>query len=187
MTDVSHRPGRRHTPFTKPTHRFRTVEDDHPHQTEDPLVNTPTPSTEPIATSTDRATVVLVDPTAPDGETSLDALRDTDTHVLVVVLASGRSCNALRERAHDQGISVTSAAWTYLERMAIRVSRPGRIVGTIVAAGPDPAFELASVVAEHPCERIVLPASTSRVDRMLPGRLARTSPVPVEIAALLSA
>jgi len=146
-------------------------------------VNTPTPSDAPI----DRATVVLVDPTSPDGETSLDALRLADTHVLIVVLASGKACNALRDRAHDQGISVTSAAWGYLEQMAVRVSRPGRVVGTIVAAGPDPAYELTSVVAEHSCERIVLPASTQRVDRMLPRRLARTSPVPVEIAALLSA
>ncbi|MEZ5295489.1 MAG: hypothetical protein R2697_04220 [Ilumatobacteraceae bacterium] len=32
-----------------------------------------------------RATVVLVDPTAPDGTTSLDALSDADDHVLLVV------------------------------------------------------------------------------------------------------
>ena len=150
-------------------------------------MNTPTPSDTPTATSTGRATVVLVDPTAPDGETSLDALRDTDRHVLIVVLTSGRACNALRNRAHDQGVSVTSAAWSYLESLALRVSCAGRVVGTIVAIGPDAAYELTSVVAEHPCERIVLPASTVQVDRMLPRRLARTSPIPVEIAALQSA
>lgn len=134
-----------------------------------------------------RAVVVLVDPTSPDGENSLDALRTSDTHVLIVVLTSGRACNALRDRAHDQGISLTSAAWGYLEDVALRVSRPDRVVGTIVATGPDPAYELASVIAEHPTERVVLPSSITRIDRMLPRRLARTSPVPVETAALLSA
>ncbi|TDT17441.1 hypothetical protein BDK89_3051 [Ilumatobacter fluminis] len=150
-------------------------------------MNTPTPSTEPTATSTDRATVVLVDPTSPDGETSLDALHDADRHVLIVVLTSGRACNALRNRAHDQGVSVTSAAWSYLEEVALRVSRSGRVVGTIVASGPDAAYELISVVAEHPCERIVLPASTARIDRMLPRRLTRQTPVVVETAAFASA
>lgn len=148
-------------------------------------MNTSPSPTHPAPTA--RATVVLVDPTSPDGETSLETLRDTDTHVLIVVLTSGRACNALRDRAHGQGVSVTSAAWGYLEQLALRISRPGRVVGTIVADGPDPAYELTSIVAEHPCERIILPASTNRVDRMLPRRLARSTPITVETAALLSA
>ena len=134
-----------------------------------------------------RATVVLVDPTAPDGTTSLDALSDADDHVLLVVLTTGRASYALRERAHELGTSVTSAAWSYLERLAVGLSRPGRVVGTIVAAGPDPAFELATVVAEHPTDRIVLPSSAARTDRMLSRRLARTTPVAVVSTALLSA
>ena len=185
VTDVAHHPGSRHTPFTGLTHQFRTVERTTTHPTEEPLVNTSSPIHSPMPIA--RATVALVDPTSPDGENSLDTLRDSDAHVLIVVLVSGRSCNALRSRAHAQGVSVTSAAWGYLERLALRVTRPDRVVGTIVAAGPDPAYELASVLAEHDCERVVLPSSTRRVDPMLPRRLAQMTSVAVETAALVSA
>lgn len=146
-------------------------------------MNASEPTVEPVA----RAVVVLVDPTSPDGETSLGAVRDTDAHVLIVVLTSGRACSALRDRAHDHGISVVSAAWSYLEELALRLSRPDRLVGTIVASGPDAAYELASVVAEHACERVILPASTTHLDRMLARRLSNMTAVTIETATLMSA
>lgn len=141
-------------------------------------MSNPSPTTTQNTPST---TVVLVDPTSPDGETSLDALRDDDAHVLVVVLLSGRASNALHEYAHHENTSVSAAAWTYLEQVAIRLERPDRIVGTIAAAGPDAATELAVVVAEHDVDRVVLPTSALRTDRRIARRLAQLAPVTIEM------
>jgi hypothetical protein len=137
-------------------------------------IHTGTPASSP-------ATVVLVDPTAPDGESSLAALLEDDTHVLVVVLLSGRASNALHEYAHHEQTSVSAAAWTYLEQVAMRIDRPGRIVGTIAATGPDAATELALVAAEHDVGRVVLPTSALRSDRRIARRLAQLAPVTIEM------
>lgn len=124
--------------------------------------------------------VLLVDPTSPDGESCLDLLGDDDVHVIVVVLMTGRSSNALHEYAHHERTSVSTAAWTYLDQVAQRLDRPGRIVGTIAANGPDPAEELAAVAIANDADRVVLPSSTMRLDRHTPGRLARLAPVVIE-------
>ena len=146
-------------------------------------MSNPSPIT---STVTSNITVVLVDPTAPDGETSLCALRDSDTHVLVVVLLSGRASNALHEYAHHEQTSVSAAAWTYLEQVAMRIERTDRIVGTIAATGPDAATELAVVVAEHDADRVVLPTSALRTDRRIARRLAQLAPVSIEMPATVS-
>jgi hypothetical protein len=145
-----------------------------------PSTTTRSPSTSAPRTTT----VVLVDPTSPDGESSLEALRDQDEHVLVVVLVTGRASNALHEYAHHERVSLSRAAWTYLDQVAQRIDRPGRTVGTIAASGPDPAYELAVVAAEHDVDRVVLPASILRLDRHAPMRLARLAPVLIQTPAL---
>lgn len=147
-------------------------------------MSNPSPTTSHTTTHTTTptsTTVVLVDPTSPDGETSLEALRDDDTHVLIVVLLTGRASNALHEYAHYENTSVSAAAWTYLEQVAMRVDRPGRIVGTIAATGPDAATELAVVAAEHDVDRVVLPMSALRTDRRIVRRLAQLAPVTIEM------
>lgn len=129
-------------------------------------------------------TVVLVDPTSPDGESSLDLVHDDETHVIVVVLMTGRASNALREYAHHENTSISNAAWVYLDQVATRLERPGRIVGTVAAAGPDHAYELAVVATEHDAERVVLPSSITRLDRHAARRLAALAPVRIEAPAL---
>ncbi len=109
-------------------------------------------------------TFVLVDPTSPDGETSLDALDPTDDHVSLVVLISGRSSSALRQFAEIEGIDPASAASIYLDQVAERIARDGRVVEAIVATGPDPAIEIADLVALNDTRRVVLPSSLQRVD-----------------------
>ena len=150
-------------------------------------MSNPSPSTSTTPTTTPTttpATVVLVDPTSPDGETSLTALHDDDTHLLVVVLLSGRASNALHEYAHHENTSVSAAGWTYLEQVAMRIDRPGRVVGTIAATGPDAASELAVVVAEHDVARVVLPTSALRADRRIARRLAQLAPVTIEMPSV---
>lgn len=125
-------------------------------------------------------TVVLVDPTSPDGEASLAMIRDEDDHVLVVVLMSGRSSNALHEFARHEDVSVSTAAWIYLDQVAGRLERDARLVGTIATTGPDPAYELAVIATEHDVDRVILPPSVVRLDRYVARRLARLVPVRIE-------
>lgn len=109
-------------------------------------------------------TFVLIDPTSEDGETSLDLLDPSDDHVSLVVLLSGRSSSALREYAATEGIDPASAGWIYLDQVMERVDGGDRMVETIVATGPDPALELADLVALNDTRRVVLPSSLPRVD-----------------------
>ena len=109
-------------------------------------------------------TFVLVDPTSADGETALEALDATDDHVALVVLISGRASSALREFAEIEGIDPVSAASIYLDQVAERIACDGRIVEVIVAAGPDPAIEIADLVALNDTRGVILPSSLLRVD-----------------------
>lgn len=125
-------------------------------------------------------TLALVDPSSPDGENSLDLLHDDDTHVLVVVVPSGCVTGSFAGLAVDEHISVASAAWRYLDHVADRIERPGRIVGTIVASGPDTADELATVARDHHVRRILVPGSTARRERDVMRRLADLVPAAIE-------
>lgn len=132
-------------------------------------------------TGTRSTTVVLVDPTSPDGHTSLSELCDHDTDVLVVVLLSGRASNALRSFAHHEDTSVAEAGWIYLDQVAVGLDRPGRTVGTIAADGPDAAATLADIAIENDADRVALPSSILRLDREAPTRLARLAPVTIAL------
>lgn len=121
-------------------------------------------------------TFVLVDPTSEDGETSLDELDPSDDHVSLVVLLNGSSSSALREFAATEGIDPVSAGWVYLDQVAERIAGDDRIVEAIVATGPDPAFELANLVALNETRRVVLPSSLSRIDPDACRRLVDRAP-----------
>lgn len=119
------------------------------------------------------STLVLVDPTFPDGSSSLSLIDDDEDLVLIVVLISGRCSHALHDRARRTGRGVMTAAWSHLESLALRVSRPGRVVGTIVAGGPDPAVELSAIAAEHAARRVIVPTSSVEFDPGLVRRISR--------------
>jgi hypothetical protein len=124
-------------------------------------------------------TFVLVDPTSPDGETSLDALDPTDDHVSLVVLISGRSSSALRQFAEIEGIDPASAASIYLDQVAERIAGDDRVVECIVATGPDPALEIADLVALNDTRRVILPSSLQRPESDACRRLIDTVPLVV--------
>jgi hypothetical protein len=139
----------------------------------------PRPCDHPVGTRS--TTVVLVDPTSPDGHTSLNELCEHDTDVLVVVLLSGRASNALRAYAHHEDMSIAEAGWIYLDQVAVGLDRPGRTVGTIAADGPDPARTLADIATQNGADRVALPSSILRSDRDAPARLAGLAPVAIAL------
>lgn len=116
--------------------------------------------------------IVLLDPTSDDGETALQAVRDTDTNFALLALASGPSSHAIRDYARAEDIDVSTAAWYYLEQVEQRTAKPGRLVELIVATGPDTGYELTYLVAERPNARVAVPESVLRNDRRLRRRLA---------------
>jgi len=155
-----------HPQFTRSTSASFTVKDvNTEHQ------NTPT-------------TIVLVDPTSPDGETSIGLIDDGVENLALVVLLTGRASNALRDYAIGEGTTVGSAAWTYLDRLTPRVMGRGRRIEHVVANGPDTANELAAVAADRDTRAIVLPASTLRLDPTVIERLERLTAVPVTVVEL---
>jgi hypothetical protein len=126
-------------------------------------------------------TIVLLDPTSPDGHSALSRLHDGDADILLVVLLTGRASNALREFAHHNDVSIPEAGWTYLDQVAVGLEAPGRTIGTIAATGPDTAQTLADIAIANDAVRVALPSSILRLDRDVPARLAQLAPVTVDV------
>lgn len=112
----------------------------------------------------DPKTIVLLDPTSADGEDALDLLGSDDTHVTLLLPLSGRSSAALREFAACENISVSNAGWIYLEQVAGRTAHPGRLIENVTSSGPDPASDIADLVAENSVRRVLIPGSLARTD-----------------------
>jgi hypothetical protein len=139
------------------------------------------PSIDTAPRPADRTTVVLVDPTSSDGETSLGAIGDVDTSVVVVVLRRGTASSALHEYSRAECLSVDEVAWRYLEQVGDRIRRPGRKIVEVLAAGPDAAHELYEAAIAHRADRVVFPASIGRLDRSAPSRLASSASLDIEV------
>ena len=121
-------------------------------------------------------TLVLLDPTADDGESALDLLTRADQHVSLLVLLSGPSSAALSTYARCEGIDLATAGWNYLDQVAGRIGRPERLVETIIATGPDAEFEVSTIVAHNGIDRVVLPSSMHVTDGAAARRLCETHP-----------
>ena len=130
------------------------------------------------SSSTERLrTVVLLDPTADDGETALELLDASAGHVALVVLLHGRASNALHSYATSEGVSLATAGWTYLDQVAARIARPSRLIETVIATGPDPVFELSTMVSHGDVARVLLPSSLVSTDHAT-ARQRREPPSP---------
>ena len=55
------------------------------------------------------STLVLLDPTATDGEAALDLLDRTDAHIILVVLLSGPASRSLRDFARAEDTDMAKA------------------------------------------------------------------------------
>jgi hypothetical protein len=118
-------------------------------------------------------TIVLVDPTSDDGETSLDLLEPSDRHVTLLVLLSGRHSAALRDYAAAEEIDISTAGLLYLEQVAARIGNADRMVEVVTAPGPSTALEIADLVAYNDTRRVLVPSSLARVDPSGHGQLVQ--------------
>lgn len=144
--------------------------------------------TNPTATTPHTAgttTLVLLDPTSPDGETALAAIDPTDTDVAVAVLLSGRHSNALRDYARAEDLDLATAGWNYLDQVNERIARPGLTVECVLTTGPSISADVELLVRERPVGRVILPSSMAAADRDLADRIRRHSAVDVTVAELV--
>lgn len=128
-------------------------------------------------------TIVLLDPTAPDGESALDLLDTFDDHVALVVLLSGPSAASLAEFAAVERIDVGTAGWTYLDQVADRLATRGLHLETIAATGPDPVSEIADIAATRVTRRVLLPAAFGTTEKAAKTAISARVWAPVSVAS----
>ena len=71
-------------------------------------------------------TLILIDPSSPDGEGGIGVLTDEDQAVTLLLTLDGRSAASLREFAEAENIDVSMAGLIYLDQVVL---------------SPQPAFE----------------------------------------------
>jgi hypothetical protein len=136
------------------------------------------------STSTATATtLVLLDPTSPDGENALTLLDATDGHITLLVLLSGPASRSLRDFARAEDIDMSTAGWRYLEQVVERVAAAPEHLLAMTACGPSAAVELADVAATETVRRVLLPSSVDRLEPGLADLLAGCVSAPVLTAA----
>lgn len=131
-------------------------------------------------------TLVLLDPTSPDGESSLQLLDSTDRHVVLMVLLSGPTSRSLRDFARSEELDMATAGWCYLEQVGERLMLAPEQMLAMTARGPSAATELADVVVSNETHRVLLPSSVDRDEPGLADLLARCTDAPVLTAPVLA-
>lgn len=136
------------------------------HRTTAPTTALPMNALNPSASTTVPTTLVLLDPTSPDGENALSLLDAADEHITLLVLLSGPASRSLRDFAHAEDIDMSTAGWRYLEQVVERLDVATAQLLAMTACGPSAAVELADLAAVENVRRVLLPSS---VDRLEPG------------------
>jgi hypothetical protein len=127
-------------------------------------------------------TVILVDPSSPDGEGGLGVLTPEDRAVTLLLTLEGRSAAALREFADAENIDVSIAGLIYLDQVACRMRVPTDDIETVSAAGPDPVDVIFHMLQDRPVHRVIVPASLPGLEAGGLAKLLRACPVPVIVA-----
>jgi hypothetical protein len=127
-------------------------------------------------------TLVLLDPTSPDGESALELLTASDDHVALVVLLTGKSSHALRDFARAEEVDLLTAGWIYLDQVVARVGLADRELQTILVDGPSVASEMATLAATMVVRRVLLPTSLDRIDPPAREQLRRSIAAPIASA-----
>ena len=144
-------------------------------------LTTAVPMTAPAtpSASAPQTTLVLLDPTSPDGENALGLLDATDEHITLLVLLSGPASRSLRDFARAEDIDMSTAGWRYLEQVVERIEAAPEQLFAMTACGPSAAVELADVAATESVRRVLLPTSVDRLEPGLADLLARHIDGPV--------
>jgi hypothetical protein len=129
-----------------------------------------------------RTTIVLIDPSAADGEAAIDLLKDQDSAVAVVVPIAGAPASSLREYAEAEEIDFGLATDLYLGQLAERMESANRSVDIFPTEGLDVVAGLVSFARGYSVDRILVPGSMSRQRGFSVDRLVSETSVPILVA-----
>lgn len=127
-------------------------------------------------------TLILVDPSSPDGEGGLDVLTHQDQAVTILLTLDGRSAASLRDFAVAENIDVSMAGLIYLDQVVCRLSMHTDDIETISTSGADAVNEIFHVLQNRPVSRVIVPASLPGLESGGLAKLLRVCPVPVVVA-----
>jgi hypothetical protein len=127
-------------------------------------------------------TLILIDPSSPDGEGGLDVLNNQDRAVTLLLTLDGRSAASLREFAIAEDIDVSMAGLIYLDQVVCRLSVHTDDIETISTSGSDAVNEIFHVLQHRPISRVIVPASLPGLEAGGLAKLLKVCPVPVVVA-----
>ena len=127
-------------------------------------------------------TLILIDPSSPDGEGGLDVLTNQDRAVTLLLTLDGRSAASLRDFAIAEDIDVSMAGLIYLAQVVCRLSMHTDDIETISTSGSDAVNEIFRVLQHRPVSRVIVPASLPGLEANGLARLLKVCPVPVVVA-----
>ena len=127
-------------------------------------------------------TLILIDPSSPDGEGGLDVLTNQDRAVTLLLTLDGRSAASLREFAIAEDIDVSIAGLIYLDQVVCRLSMHTDDIEAISTSGSDAVNEIFHVLQHRPVSRVIVPASLPGLEANGLARLLKVCPVPVVVA-----
>jgi hypothetical protein len=130
-------------------------------------------------------TLVLIDPSSPDGEGGLNVLTAEDQAVTLLLTLDGRSAASLREFAVAEDIDVSMAGLIYLDQVVCRISVHTDDIETISTSGSDAIGEIFHVLQHRPVSRVIVPASLPGLEDGGLAKLLKVCPVPVVVAPRL--
>lgn len=133
-------------------------------------------------TMTVSRTLILIDPSSPDGEGGLGVLTADDRAVTLLLTLDGRSAASLHEFAVAEDIDVSMAGLIYLDQVVYRVGVHTDDVETISTSGSDTVGEIFHVLQHRPVSRVIVPASLPGLEAGGLAKLLQVCPVPVVVA-----
>jgi hypothetical protein len=127
-------------------------------------------------------TLILIDPSSPDGEGGLSVLTTDDRAVTLLLTLDARSAAALHEFAIAEAIDVSMAGLIYLDQVVRRIRVHTDDIETISTSGSDTVGEIFHVLQHRPVSRIIVPASLPGLEAGGLAKLLQVCPVPVMVA-----
>jgi hypothetical protein len=130
-------------------------------------------------------TLILIDPSSPDGEGGLSAITSEDQAITLLLTLDGRSAASLREFAVAEDIDVSMAGLIYLDQVVCRISVHTNDIETISTSGSDAVGEIFHVLQHRPVSRVIAPASLPGLEDGGLAKLLNVCPVPVVVTPRL--
>jgi hypothetical protein len=128
-------------------------------------------------------TLVLIDPSEPDGDVGITELQPCDDAVSLMVVMDARATRSLRNFAESEEIDISMAGLLYLDQVVMKVRWHASDVETISTSSSDAVTDIFQVLQRRQVNRVIVPASLPGLQHGGLSRLESLCPVPVVVAA----